>query len=290
MPWCLRGRWCRRLRLPELEVDIYSDRGTDQTLWFLLWIGNVRLEKPRHSTVGWRGMATDRNGLALPAGSQRIFDEVVPLILEFVPPERLLLGGGTALAARWQHRDSFDIDLFTAPSTYTEAIYDQSSRFEARLEELPGSRILTLGLEGCTVYCEHGRVEIVASSPQTRHGRSQDSTCDPMIALETNVEILAKKLHRRMLSHGRIVPRDLYDMAVARRLEPEALEEAWSAGPVRDPAVLVAALSSFSPGWMERHEEPVANPHYPELRDSAVQDMLDDVRSRFPRTSIPWRQ
>lgn len=263
--------------------------GTGRTLWFSLWIGNVRLEKPRDSTVGWYGMATDRNGLALPEGSQRIFDEVVPLILEFVPPERLLLGGGTALAARWQHRDSFDIDLFTAPSTYTEAIYDQSSRFEARLEELPGSRIVALGLEGCTVYCEHGRAEIVASSPQTRHGRSQDSTCDPMIALETNVEILAKKLHRRMLGHGRIVPRDLYDMAVARRLEPETLEEAWSAGPVRDPAVLVAALSSFSPGWMERHEEPVANPHYPELRDSAVQDMLDDVRSRFPRTSVPWR-
>ena len=240
--------------------------------------------------VEWCGMAADRNGLALPEGSQRIFDEVVPLILEFIPPERLQLGGGTALAARWQHRDSFDIDLFTAPSTYREAIYDQCSRFQARLDELPRSRIATLGLEGCTVYCEHGRVELVASSPQTRHSRSQDSTRDPMIALETNVEILAKKLHRRMLSHGRIVPRDLYDLAVARHLEPEALEGAWSAGPVRDPAVLAAALGSFSPGWMERHEEPVANPHYPGLRDSAVQDMLDDVCSRFPRASIPWSQ
>ncbi len=165
----------------------------------------------RGSSVGWCSMAADRNTRALPEGSQCIFDEVVPLILEFVAPEHLLLGGGTALAARWQHRDSFDIDLFTSQSTYGEAIYDQCARFEARLEELPHGRIVTIGIEGCTVYCEHGRVEIVAGPPQTRHSRSQDYTGDPMIALETNAEILAKKLHRRILAHGRIVPRDLYD-------------------------------------------------------------------------------
>ena len=235
-------------------------------------------------------MATNRNRSVLPEGSRKIFEEVVPLILEFVPPEELLLGGGTALATRWQHRDSFDIDLFTSQATFTEAIYDQCARFEARVGELPLSRIATVGMEGCTVYCEHGRVEIVACHPQTKQSRSPDRTSDPVIALETNLEILAKKLHRRILAHGRIVPRDLYDMAVARHLEPETMEEAWSAGQVRDPAVLVAALSSFSPGWMERHEEPVVNARYPELQDNAVEDMLEDVRSRVPRTIIPRRQ
>lgn len=235
-------------------------------------------------------MATDRNRRLLPEGSRKIFEEVVPLILEFVPPEELLLGDGTALATRWQHRDSFDIDLFTSQATFTAAIYDQCARFEARVEELPLSRIATVGTEGCTVYCEHGRVEIVACHPQTKRNRSGDHTNEPVIALETNLEILAKKLHRRILTHGRIVPRDLYDMAVARRLEPETMEEAWSAGQVRDPAVLVAALSSFSPGWMERHEEPVVNARYPELRDNAVQDMLEDVRSRVPRANVPRRR
>lgn len=231
-------------------------------------------------------MATDRDRLVLPEGPRKIFEEVVPLILEFVPPEELLLGGGTALATRWQHRDSFDIDLFTSQATFTAAIYDQCARFEARVEELPLSRISTVSTEGCTIYCEHGRVEVVACHPQTKRSRSRDRTSDPVIALETNLEILAKKLHRRILSHGRIVPRDLYDMAVARHLERETMEEAWSAGQVRDPAVLFAALSSFSPGWMERHEEPVVNARYPELRDNAVQDMLEDVRSRIPRTII----
>ena len=235
-------------------------------------------------------MATDRNRVVLPEGSQKIFEEVVPLILEFVSPEALLLGGGTALATRWQHRDSFDIDLFTSQATFTAAIYDQCARFEARVEELPLSRIATVGTEGCTVYCEHGRVEVVASPPQTKRSRSRDRTSDPVIALETNLEILAKKLHRRILAHGKIIPRDLYDMAVARRLEPETMEEAWSAGQVRDPAVLFAVLSSFSPGWMERHEEPVLNARYPELRDNAVQDMLEDVRSRVRRPIIARRR
>lgn len=234
-------------------------------------------------------MATDCNRLVLPEGSRRVFEEVVPLILEFVPPEELLLGCGTALTTRWQHRDSFDIDLFTSQATFSTAIYDQWTQFEARVEELPRSRIATVGMEGCTVYCEHGRVEIVACHPQTKRSRSRDRTGDPVIALETNLEILAKKLHGRILTHGNIVPRDLYDMAVARRLEPETMEEAWSAGQVRDPAALFAALSSFGPGWMERHEEPVVNARYPELRDNAVQDMLDDVRSRVRRTIDPRR-
>ena len=235
-------------------------------------------------------MATDRSRLVLPEGSWKIFEEVVPLVLEFVPPEELLLGCGTALATRWQHRDSFDIDLFTSQAAFTTAIYDQWTQFEARVEELALSRIATVGTEGCTVYCEHGRVEIVACQPQTKRSRSRDRTSDPVIALETNLEILAKKLHRRILAQGRIVPSDLYDMAVARHLEPETMEEAWSAGQVRDPAVLFAALSSFSSGWMERHEEPVVNARYPELRDNAVQDMLEDVRSRVRRPIVPTRR
>ena len=90
-----------------------------------------------------------------------------------------------------------------------------------------------------------------------------------------------------MIVHGRIVPRDLYDLAYARRFEPALLDAVWSSGEVCDPQVLAAALSSFSPGWMDRHEEPVANPRYPDLRDSAVQDMLDDVVSRFSLTRTP---
>ena len=235
-------------------------------------------------------MPTDLIELALPTGPQRIFNAVLPVILDFVPPEQLLLGGGTALAARWQHRDSSYIDLFTGHSTFAQSIYRQSARFKARFETLPAARIATIGPEGCSLYVVEGRVDIVAALPQTDCARSSDYTGDPRISLETSLEILAKKLHQRIISAGSIVPRDLYDMAVARFLEPETMDAAWSAGPVMDPDVLIAALSSFSPGWMERHEEPVVNPRYPALRDIAVQDMLDDVRARYPRTIARWNK
>ena len=233
-------------------------------------------------------MPADLNELALPMGPQRIFDTVIPLILEFVPPKNLLLGGGTALAARWQHRDSADIDLFTSDTTYVQTIYRESARFKTRFEELPGARMVTIGPKGCTLYLHDGTADIVAALPQTEHERSKDCTRDPHISLETNLEILAKKLHQRMIAAGTIVPRDLYDMAVARFLEPETMDAAWTASPVMDSDVLVAALSSFGPGWMERHEEPVVNPRYPALRDRAVQDMLDDVQARFPRIIAQW--
>ena len=194
----------------------------------------------------------------------------------------------TALAARWQHRDSFDIDLFTSHTTFAQSIYRQSARFKTRFEALPTARIATIGPEGCSLYLIEGRVDIVAALPRTDHERSEAYTGDPRISLETRLEILAKKLHRRIISSGSIVPRVLYDMAVARFLEPETMDAAWSAGPVMDPDVLIAALSNFSPGWMERHEEPVVNPRYPALRDIAVQDMLDDVEARFPRTIAQW--
>ena len=232
-------------------------------------------------------MATNCKELALPDGSRHIFDQGLPLLLEFIPAADLLLGGGTALAARWQHRDSFDIDLFTSLTTFTQTIYRQRARFEARLDELGSGRIAMLGPNGCTFYLHNAKVEVVGLAPLTHPSRSPDCTASPSIALETNLEILAKKLHRRMIVHGRIIPRDLYDLAYARRFEPTLLDAVWSSEVVRDPEVLAAALSSFSLGWMDRHEEPVVNPRYPDLLDNAVQGMLDDVVSRF---SLPGNQ
>ena len=55
-------------------------------------------------------------------------------------------------------------------------------------------------------------------------------------------------------------------------------------------AATTAPYRGFSPGWMERHEEPVVNARYPELLDNAVQDMLEDVRSRVRRTIVPRRR
>lgn len=122
--------------------------------------------------------------------------------------------------------------------------------------------------------------------------RSQDSVAGTEIALETSAEIPAKKLHLRMLRHGEIVPRDLYDLAVARHLEPDVLAQAWEARRIDDRSPLLAVLSSFSPPWMQRQEQIVLEPRDPALEQDAVQQVMQDIRERFRSRSLNrelWR-
>ncbi|MDE0101161.1 MAG: nucleotidyl transferase AbiEii/AbiGii toxin family protein [Bryobacterales bacterium] len=210
-----------------------------------------------------------------------MLDSTRRLLAHFVREQDVLLGGGTALASRWRHRKSVDIDLFVDPSTYRRNILARSEECLDRLRQLGFLRLAAVGEEGIGLQHGGGKVDIVACFPVTGHDRSRDVVAGTGIAVETNAEILAKKLHRRILGHGRILPRDLYDLAYARRFEPEALEAAWDARRVADPDVLVAALGSFSPGWMDRHEERVEGARYPELLSEAVDGLLSDALARF---------
>lgn len=244
---------------------------------------------PRSGLVEPFPMESNQTVLELPEVPGRILDEVLPFVLKFLPTDRILLGGGTALAARWRHRESFDVDLFVDPVTYHRYIYRRSRQCEDWLVKLDLGRFAAVGEEGCSICCEDGQVDIVACFPISADCCSQDRVAGGRIGLESNVEILAKKLHRRILSQGQIVPRDLYDMAYARRFEPETMQAAWTARRVVDADAMIAALSSFSRGWMGRQEETVQGARYPELEVNAVEGMLEDVRHRFQgRLQGPW--
>lgn len=220
--------------------------------------------------------------LEIPEGPRRILSELLPVVLDLIPAERIVLGGGTALAARWRHRESFDVDLFVDPVTFHKNIYRRAAECEDRLAKLGFGRLATLDEHGCHISHRAGKVDIVGSFPLTPNSRSRDLVVGAGIALETNTEVLAKKLHRRILGHGQIVPRDLYDFAFARRFEPESMQAAWTAQRVVDADSLVAVLSSFAPGWMDRQEETVQGARHPELEADAVKGMLEDVLGRFP--------
>ena len=204
------------------------------------------------------------------------------LLADFVSEEEVQLGGGTALATRWQHRKSLDLDLFLEPSTYRRKIFARSADCLDRLRRAGFFRLAAVGEEGIALQHRGGKVDIVASYPVTDHPRSNDLVAGTGIAVETNAEILAKKLHRRILGHGRILPRDLYDLAYARHFEPRAMQAAWDARHVPDPDVLAAALGSFSPGWMCRQEEKVRGARYPDLLAVAVDSLVEDLAGRFP--------
>ena len=57
--------------------------------------------------------------LDLPAGPAELLEAVrKPLGHHLGGEHRMRLGGGTALAARWRHRHSTDVDLFVDPADY----------------------------------------------------------------------------------------------------------------------------------------------------------------------------
>lgn len=219
--------------------------------------------------------------LELPGHLRGLFDNATGFLAEFIDLDKVLLGGGTVLAARWQHRQSFDIDLFMDPAVFETAIFHKLTEFEDRLAKHPFGQISSVGSTGCTIIgTPEGRVDIVGSRPTTGCSWSAERVAGSPVHAETTAEILAKKLHRRMLEQGRVVPRDLYDIAVARQVDPGALETAWAAEPIRSSGPLLACLNSFGARWMERQDEPVIQARYPRLERNAVAAMLDDIRTR----------
>lgn len=105
--------------------------------------------------------------LALPEGPQCILRQALPILLEFISSEPMTLGGGTALAARWQHRVSLDIDLFVDPAVFEESVYRRQAEFEDRIGELGSVRFAMLGVEGCRRYFENGQADLTACFPLT---------------------------------------------------------------------------------------------------------------------------
>ena len=57
-------------------------------------------------------------GLAVPPPADAILERLGPPLLKLFDRDDVRIGGGTALAARWQHRRSTDIDLCVAPELF----------------------------------------------------------------------------------------------------------------------------------------------------------------------------
>ena len=66
---------------------------------------------------------------------QAIVDELATL---HSGPHRFQLGGGTVLAARWQHRDSFDLDLAVGRDVPLRDLAEPGSRFRETMADLGG--------------------------------------------------------------------------------------------------------------------------------------------------------
>ena len=224
-------------------------------------------------------------------------------LTSFIAPEHLSFGGGTVLAARWNHRRSLDVDLFCEPTTYGRLSPAQRARIEKAINEIAGCvpSPTTYGrlspaqrariekaineIAGCVpsqTWCEDiatyteisgieatvlpGIIVIEPSNPTTLDGT--------WLALQSTAQILYAKIAWRMYEGGEIAVRDAYDLACARKHDPRALTQARSHISPRVLEMVAEIIRQLPAGWSGESEKPLIEPRYAwtetELQEAAL--------------------
>ena len=231
----------------------------------------------------------------LPAGPAELLETARQTIGKYLGGEHhLCLGGGTALAARWGHRHSTDVDLFVTPGAF-KGLFENRDAFRRELYAMvaePASIHVNEGFAKILVGKAGQEISIDTSEPRTDDPRSDDTVRGTNIPLETNGEILAKKIRYRMLGNAEIVPRDLYDIAVSRRLDPGALKTALEGIDTPQLEDINNELHYLRPDFMGHGQQKrLIRPVYPEDAADAVaivrRQFRQEIDSRTPRPYRP---
>ena len=140
------------------------------------------------------------------------------------------IGGGSILAARWKHRESYDIDLVVQPDTplgMLAAANNPAARFEARMRTLGGEPAFYPMARLWTVSFDKGerKLDLWATAPLLGAGQRAYTIGGRLEAALSSAQILRGKLERA----EEPLARDVFDIIKASEKEPEALEAAVNA-------------------------------------------------------------
>lgn len=127
-------------------------------------------------------------------------------------------GGGTVLMLRLNHRYSRDIDLFVPDPQYLGHV---TPRLSDAAENLTTEYIEAAGY--VKLLMPTGEIDIVVCESLTNQPWEMVAHRGRQIRVETNAEILAKKMyHRGNLAKAR----DLFDLCAVADLDPVSVEQA----------------------------------------------------------------
>lgn len=225
--------------------------------------------------------------LDLPRGPRKLLESVRnPLGYHLGGEHHLTLGGGTALAARWAHRHSTDVDLFVDHDIHLRL---PASGFRDDLAHtIDGHAYLTFHQGLTRILLPAGEVSVDSSYPITTQPRSADTVRGTQIGVHTNAEILARKLGYRILGESAFLSRDLYDLAVAHHLDAAALETAFDIIHPPNLFVIQRGLSELDQATVVRDSRSLLHPAHPgEAADflAIVQRLVErEIDRRNPPT------
>ncbi len=188
----------------------------------------------------------------LPAGPDEIFKLAEPVLTDVFGAGAYCLGGGTALAAVWQHRYSTDVDLFMDGSAYREVVMDKARRsaLAARLQSAVEPHVLDITTGVLKMFTATGELGLYVPPPPLGWMPPVDQVAGTSVPLERLASILARKLHGRMLEVGDLVVRDLYDLAAAVDLAPGELDIALRSLTEDERLTLCDSLERLPQDWL----------------------------------------
>lgn len=215
--------------------------------------------------------------IEIPKRMENQFKTLVICLRALTRPENMVLAGGTTLEMLWKHRDSTDIDLFVSNRTLIEisqAGKEAKTRAETRIqrvgeiapEEGPGSGIIKGKIQGVTFsFC--------ASDYIPWHRESSASISGTGVQCGHPREVLegkilgrwsdAAKEERGGRTERRWVPaRDVYDIAVARRLIPEQLGGTIGKLGMGTREKVVEWLKNVPEGWFDEDPKRIVGGKY----------------------------
>ncbi len=143
----------------------------------------------------------------------------------------LRLGGGTALAALWNHRYSTDLDLVVNRDVYDEGMtYEHRRAMTTHLKMLrdQGVPLTKIGFRPNMVYFRYQNVPVslVPSRLHMQDTTPSDYQCANGVRLAKPEMILRGKLVGRLLTNKLVTDRDGYDVAYALTYHPDVVDSA----------------------------------------------------------------
>lgn len=169
--------------------------------------------------------------MIFPPSLQAGLEWFVEFLDSWIPSRIYTVGGGTVLAARWNHRMSTDIDLFIGEdemkSSLDERAWDEICDELERLVEESVISELFLRPNGFRFISNNGPMSFFSARRVTRGAVTRELMSNTGVATESTTEIIFKKLRGRMINSSTYVARDLYDVIVAYILDSESLDRAY---------------------------------------------------------------
>lgn len=246
-------------------------------------IGLLAARWPSRSSLSFALMAA----LDLPPHNAALFSRVRGPLAKHLGGERhLCLGGGTALAVRWAHRHSTDLDFFVDSNPYSR-LYANADAFKRDLARSAGG-LSTGGISpgsATIILADGAEISLSATLPRMAHPHSVDTIRGSTVPLQENEEILARKIGGRMLINNVFVPRDLYDIAVAKHYDPLALERALRHFRPDELEQIRDELRELPRDWLANQSEQILHPARPLTAEQCVQRAAEIIE---PPRSLQW--